>query len=177
MFQESKLLRLRYTTVNDLDFVCNLESDKENAQFIIPWSVDKHKKALDDKDILHLIIEDRTSNKLIGYIIIAGLVNPNNSLELMRITIADKGKGYGKESFKIIKKWAFMVFGAHRLWLDVKVNNLRAFNLYKKQGFLVEGTLRECIKGENEYESLHVMSILKREYHEQEMVNQKTVGQ
>ncbi|WP_096185727.1 GNAT family N-acetyltransferase [Evansella halocellulosilytica] len=170
MFQESNLLRLRYTTVNDLGFVCNLESHKENARFIIPWSMDKHKEALEDKDIMHLIIEERTSNRLIGYIIIAGLTNPNNNLELMRITIADKGKGYGKESFKIIKKWAFMKFRAHRLWLDVKVNNLRAFNLYKKQGFIVEGTLRECLKGENDYESLHVMSILKREYVEQETV-------
>ncbi|MBU9722729.1 MULTISPECIES: GNAT family N-acetyltransferase [Bacillaceae] len=167
MFLESKLLRLRYTSENDLDFVCKLESDKDNAKYILPWSLVKHEKALDDEDILHLVMEERVSNRLIGYMIIAGLQNPNKSLEFVRITIGDKGKGYGKEGFKVIKNWAFKEFGAHRLWLDVKVNNQRAYNLYKKEGFFVEGTLRECIKGDDGYESLHVMSLLKSEYYEE----------
>jgi diamine N-acetyltransferase len=164
VFQESKLIRLRYTTLKDLEFVCSLESDKENAQYIIPWSKERHEKSLEDKDILHLIIEEKSNNIAVGYIILAGLMNPNKSVELMRITIAEKGKGFGKESFRIIKQWAFKIFEANRLWLDVKVNNLRAINLYEKQGFLIEGTLRECIKNENGYESLHVMSILNREF-------------
>ncbi|WP_316252073.1 MULTISPECIES: GNAT family protein [Bacillus cereus group] len=93
-----------------------------------------------------------------------GLRNPNQSMELMRITINSKGKGYGIEALKIIKDWAFNKFKANRLWLDVKVNNERALHIYKKQGFTVEGTLRECLKSNNGYESLHIMSILKREY-------------
>ncbi|WP_326924988.1 GNAT family protein [Bacillus haynesii] len=96
----------------------------------------------------------------------AGLENPNKSLELRRITIAKKGKGYGKEAFKIIKNWAFHVFNANRLWLDVKEDNLRALRLYQKQGFVLEGTLREYIKNGDGYDSLHVMSILRGEYTE-----------
>lgn len=108
----------------------------------------KHKKALEDKDILHLIIEERLSHEPVGYMIIAGLKNLNKSLELRRNTIAKKGVGYGKEAFRIIKNWAFHVYNANRLWLDVKEDNLRAFHLYQKQGFVLEGTLRECIKME-----------------------------
>lgn len=166
MLDHSSIINLRYSTVNDLEFVCELEADQENARFIIPWSMYIHKKALEDKDILHLIIEERTSHEPVGYIIIAGLENPNKSLELRRITIAKKGKGYGKEAFKIIKNWAFHVFNANRLWLDVKEDNLRALRLYQKQGFVLEGTLRECIKNGDEYDSLHVMSILRGEYTE-----------
>ncbi|MBU8785405.1 MULTISPECIES: GNAT family N-acetyltransferase [Bacillus] len=166
MLDDSKIINLRYSTVKDLEFVCRLEADQENARFIIPWSIDIHKKALEDKDILHLIIEERLSHEPVGYMIIAGLKNPNKSLELRRITIAKKGMGYGKEAFRIIKNWAFHVYNANRLWLDVKEDNVRAFHLYQKQGFVLEGTLRECIKNGDGYDSLHVMSILRREYTE-----------
>ncbi|MGA4466842.1 GNAT family N-acetyltransferase [Bacillus bombysepticus] len=163
MFQNSFLINLRKTVQDDVDFICDLESDSENSQFIIPWSKVKHLDSLTDDNILHLIIEDKNKNR-VGYIILAGLINPNQSLELMRITIGSKGKGYGNEAFKLIKDWAFNQFKANRLWLDVKVNNTRAIHLYKKQGFTVEGTLRECLKSNNGYESLHMMSLLKREH-------------
>jgi RimJ/RimL family protein N-acetyltransferase len=161
---KSDILTLRNTELRDIDFVCSLESNEENAKFIIPWSKEKHEKAIENTDILHLIVEDGKGNHPVGYMIIAGLENPDLSIELVRITIRDKGKGYGKESFRLIKDWVFTKHNANRLWLDVKVNNLRAFNLYKKQGFVVEGTLRECIKNDKGFESLHIMSILKSEF-------------
>jgi len=165
LFLKSDILSLRKTELRDLDFVCSLESNEENAKFIIPWSKEKHEKAIENTDLLHLIVED---NHPVGYIIIAGLENPNLSLELVRITIGKKGKGYGKESFRLIKNWVFTKHNANRLWLDVKVNNMRAFHLYKKQGFVVEGTLRECLKNEKGFESLHIMSILKSEFENQD---------
>nr|WP_320750055.1 GNAT family protein [Bacillus thuringiensis] len=163
MFQNSFLINLRKTVQDDMDYICDLESDTENSQFIIPWSKVKHLDSLTDDNILHLIIEGKNKNH-VGYIILAGLINPNQSLELMRITISSKGEGYGNEAFKLIKDWTFNEFKANRLWLDVKVNNTHAIHLYKKQGFTVEGTLRECLKSNNGYESLHMMSLLKREY-------------
>ncbi|MDM5233199.1 GNAT family N-acetyltransferase [Lysinibacillus pakistanensis] len=168
MFLKSDILSLRKTELRDLGFVCSLESNEENAKFIIPWSKEKHEKAIENTDILHLIVEDSQWNHPVGYIIIAGLENPNLSLELVRITIGEKGKGYGKESFRLIKNWVFTNHNANRLWLDVKVNNMRAFHLYKKQGFVVEGTLRECLKNEKGFESLHIMSILKSEFENQD---------
>jgi diamine N-acetyltransferase len=164
MFLKPDLLSIRNTELRDLDFVCNLESDEENVKFIIPWTKEKHEKALGDADLLHLVVDDRKENYPVGYMIIAGLDNPHQSIELVRITIKEKGKGYGKETFRLLKDWAFKKYNANRLWLDVKVDNLRAFNLYKKQGFVVEGTLRECIKNDNGFESLHIMSILKSEF-------------
>jgi diamine N-acetyltransferase len=51
------------------------------------------------------------------------------------------------------------------LWLDVKDFNHRARTLYASEGFVVEGTLRECLKADDgSFESLVVMSLLKREY-------------
>lgn len=37
LFLKSDILSLRKTELRDLDFVCGLESNVENAKFIIPW--------------------------------------------------------------------------------------------------------------------------------------------
>ncbi|WP_391557009.1 GNAT family N-acetyltransferase [Robertmurraya sp.] len=164
MFQPSTLIHLRKTTIDDLDFIDELESDPQNAKFIIPWSAEKHISSLITNDILHIIIEEKAGHTPVGYLILAGLTNPNQSIELVRITIREKGKGYGKEAFRLVKDWVFTKTNANRLWLDVKTTNDRAVKLYEKQGFTKEGTLRECLLTEGTFESLHIMAILKREF-------------
>lgn len=90
MLDDSKIINLRYSTVKDLEFVCRLEADQENARFIIPWSIDIHKKALEDKDILHLIIEERLSHEPVGYMIIAGLKTRIRALNCEELRLPKK---------------------------------------------------------------------------------------
>lgn len=78
--------------------------------------------------------------------------------------VTEKGKGYGKEALRLVKQLAFEELGAHRLWLDVKKQNVRARHVYESEGFVVEGVLRECLKAEAGFESLVVMSMLRDEY-------------
>jgi RimJ/RimL family protein N-acetyltransferase len=164
--EKSDFIILRNTKESDLDFVVNSERDPENAKYIGQWTKEQHRNSLSQKDILHLIVEDKSTNKLIGYVILAGITNINQSIEFRRIVICSKGKGAGRETLKLIKKVAFEGLNAHRLWLDVRYKNQRAQRLYKSEGFLEEGILRECILYDKNYESLIVMSILKSEYSE-----------
>lgn len=94
----------------------------------------------------------------------AGLAEANQSIEFRRIVITEKGRGYGREALRRVKSMAFGELKAHRLWLDVKEHNFRARHVYESEGFVVEGKLRECLKSEDGYESLVVMSILRDEY-------------
>ena len=94
--------------------------------------------------------------------ILAGITNPN--IEFRRVVISNKGKDFGRETLRLVKKVVFGQLNAHRLWLDVRYKNQRAQNLYKSEGFVEEGILRECILYNENYESLIVMSILKNEY-------------
>lgn len=161
---KSANLIIRNTEKNDLDFVLRLESNEENKPFIIPWDKQKHESALTNKDMAHLIMENRATHQPVGYIILAGLQNPNQSIELIRIVVAEKGKGFGKEALRLMKKRVFEEWGAHRLWLDVKVNNIRARHVYESEGFIAEGVLRECLKNGGTFESLCIMSMLRSEY-------------
>ncbi len=154
-------LKLRRTEETDLDFVLSLEHDDENRRYVVAWPRAKHQETLRDPNMAHLVVENE--NERLGYLILAGLADPNRSIELRRIVIAHKGQGYGTTTLRMVKDLAFKTYHAHRLWLDVKEFNERALSVYKREGFTVEGCLRECLKTEGGYDSLVIMSILEQE--------------
>lgn len=160
---ENSDVKLVLTEQQDLTFVMEAEADDENINFVSQWSLDQHLLALSDEDMIHLVVKN-AQHKLVGFVIIRGLSNPNESIELMRIVVTEKGNGYGSEILKLIKKWCFEVQNEHRLWLDVVDYNVRALKLYKSQNFVCESVLRECDKYGDTYNSLIIMSILKKEY-------------
>lgn len=161
---QSNLLLLRRTTPEDLDFVLPAEQHEENRLFVMAWPRAQHQEALANTDLLHLICETVANARAVGYIILAGLQNANQSVEFRRLVITDKSRGFGREAVKLVKELAFETLNAHRLWLDVKEQNHRAKRLYESEGFVVEGVLRECLKIETGFDSLVVMSMLRSEY-------------
>jgi Acetyltransferases, including N-acetylases of ribosomal proteins len=163
-------IRLLRTREEDLDFVLSAEQSAENRSFVSVWAREQHLGALTSKNLSHLIIENITDGSRVGYIILAGLADANQSIEFRRIVVTEKGKGYGKEALRLVKKIAFQELKAHRLWLDVKEHNVRARHVYESEGFVAEGVLRECIKAEVGFESLVVMSMLCGEYRDAQKV-------
>jgi diamine N-acetyltransferase len=157
-------IELRRTTEHDLLYVLSAEGDEDSRRFIAVWPEEQHRAALNDTNIEHLIIESKPNSRPIGFVILAGLQGEHRSIEFLRIVVTDKGKGYGRAAVRAIKRHAFETLSAHRLWLDVKEQNTRARAVYAKEGFRDEGTLRECLKGLEGFESLVVMSVLEHEY-------------
>lgn len=157
-------IRVRDTVKEDLDFVTEAECHPDNCPFVGQWSRERHNEALTNDDIRHLIIEDIEKGGALGYMIIAGLKSPNRSLELMRIVITEKDRGYGHEALELVKMMAFEELGFHRLWLDVRQKNSKAKLIYENAGFELEGCLREAVLVDGEYESIYVLSILEHEY-------------
>ncbi|PPK75491.1 RimJ/RimL family protein N-acetyltransferase [Lacrimispora xylanisolvens] len=164
IIENTDIIILKNTQESDLDLVVEWEHQPDNAQYVGQWTREQHRVSLSQEDILHLSIKERSTNQLIGYVILAGITNPNHNIEFRRIVISDKGHGFGRETLNLVKKIAFKQLNAHRLWLDVRYKNQKAQRLYKSEGFVEEGILRECILYHGSYESLIVMSILKSEY-------------
>lgn len=164
IIKKSAILRFRQAEESDLDYIMKVEHAEENAKFVIPYDLEKHKEMLNSENTKHFIVETVDGNNKIGFLIISGLANPYAEIEFMRIIMDVKGKGYGREALKMMKNWAFEDLKMHRAWLDAKVDNHRAINLYKDEGFVEEGIIRECIKTGDVYESLMILGILAREY-------------
>ncbi|MEO1402558.1 MAG: GNAT family N-acetyltransferase [Cyanobacteria bacterium J06635_1] len=157
-----QLVQFRETAVEDLPFVLAAERNPANSPYVTQWPLPRHQRAIEHPDERHWIIE--VDDQPVGYAILAGLNNPNEVLECRRLVIIQKGKGYGRASVQWLKKFAFEQQQAHRLWLDVKTHNQRAQKLYRSEGFVKEGTLRECIKTNSGYESLYIMALLAPAY-------------
>ncbi|MDL2328040.1 GNAT family N-acetyltransferase, partial [Ruminococcaceae bacterium OttesenSCG-928-A11] len=155
-------LRLRATAPAEVDWVVAQERRPENRPYVLDWGPERHRALLQNPDSLHLIIEDANGEKA-GYAILNGLENAAGSVELMRLVVAQKGQGTGREAILRLMRH-FFAQGAHRFWLDVVTGNTGAIALYEKLGFVKEGVLRECLMFNGKRESMQVMSVLAREY-------------
>lgn len=161
MIIESEKIRLESTRLDNISKIVQFERD--NSEFIGQYDFDRHQSVIESDDEMHLSIFDNSNNSLIGHIILAGLTNTNESIEFRRIVVSKKGKGFGKESLKLIKKYCFEDLNTHRIWLDVFEANYIAIKLYESQGFRIEGFLRDSVKRDGKYFSLLIMSILSSE--------------
>ncbi len=157
-------VRLRPTMLSDLDYVITVENDAQNLPFITPWDRTQHEGAVRFPDFRHFIIEADADYERAGFVILQGCRNPHKSVELKRLVLQPKGRGLGRRCVRLLKQMAFRDLHAHRFWLDVKTLNERAFALYRSEGFVEEGRLRESVRAGDGYDSLIVMSMLDREY-------------
>jgi diamine N-acetyltransferase len=157
-------VRLRPTMQSDLEFVLSLERDPANLPYITPWERIQHEAAIRFPDFRHFIVEAGPGLEAGGFLILIGCRNPHHSIELKRMVVQEKNRGYGRAALRVVKKIAFDDLGAHRLWLDIKKRNTRAKGLYETEGFVFEGELRQAVKVADGFDSLVVMSMLQEEF-------------
>jgi RimJ/RimL family protein N-acetyltransferase len=154
-------LRLRPTREGDLDYVVAAEADPDTAPFIRRTPRDEHRGWLDDPLYLHVVAE--ADGRPVGFALLH-LDPGNRAVELRRIAVTEKGRGYGRATLALTIRAAFEEHGAHRLWLDVMPHNERARALYRSAGFVEEGLQRDALFDGERFESLVLMSILRPEW-------------
>lgn len=159
---ETNHLLLESTREDWLDRV--IEIERTYPRFIGQSTREQHLQYIHIASEIHLTILQKADRKIIGYYLLFDTNSPHRSILIKRIAIAGKGKGYGRESLRAIKKYCFEILKCHRLWLDVYPYNERAIYLYESEGFQIEGLLRESILLDGVFQSQLLMSILEREY-------------
>lgn len=154
---------LRRALPDDIAFICKAQEDHKIARYIGSSSMAEHLENLSDTTCVYYICDDQ-DHQPVGYAILYGIGDPNNSIELRRIAVTRRGVGTGGAMLSQIKREVFEHLGANRLWLDVFPDNEGARKAYKRAGFSEEGTLREHYLWQGEYVSVIIMSVLNREY-------------
>lgn len=149
--------------VEDIHFIMDIEADGYNSQFIWSGTYDEHLNEIEDDNYLLLIIKTKNNNKPVGFIL-NHLDFESNILELRRIGISEKAKGYGKESIKGLLRYAFNGIDINRVWLDVYTDHKVGIKLYESLGMKIDAILRQSYKRKNEYVDQIVYSILAEEY-------------
>ena len=153
------------TTKADLEFVLNSERHPDNSPYVKQWSRQQHLDALKDPNIRHFVVETAHDSKPVGYVIFVGLLDTDLCLELKRIVINEKRRGYGHDAVRLAMAYAFDQLCFHRVWLDVMKDNKRAYKVYRSLGFSVEGIHRQAARLGSSFKDLMVMSVLRREYY------------
>jgi RimJ/RimL family protein N-acetyltransferase len=79
---------------------------------------------------------------------------------VMGVLAAAGGRGIGTALLAEAKRWA-AAHGLHRLELTVMAHNRRAFDLYSRMGFSVEGRRSECLLVDGRFvDELYMAAIL-----------------
>lgn len=88
-----------------------------------------------------------TDERLVGYLSASGGAfkrNKHTAYIVIGILAAYQGQGWGSKLFQTLFTWAEEQ-QIHRLELTVMAHNAAGIALYKKMGFVKEGTKQECL--------------------------------
>jgi len=164
---ETERLLLQEACEEDIKKIIELETHKDNRDFIWIGTVEEHRQEIKDPNHLVLVFRKKTDGSIIGYALIR-FDFKSEIFELRRIAISEKRVGYGRETMAGIIRYCFEETNTNRFWLDVYPDNKIGISLYESLGMHRDGILRQNYKSSRGYLDQIIYSILRSEYKDSE---------
>jgi diamine N-acetyltransferase len=152
---------LRLAEPEDARAVAALEIAPAQRPFIVAWTHEQHRRAIENDDFRYLLYE--RDGGLRAYVILAGLRQAHRSVEIIRMVSDGKGFGVGGDLLDAIVRHAFVDLGAHRMWSDCFDDNLPARKMCAHFGFREEGLMRDALFFDGRYRSVVILGLLEAE--------------
>lgn len=111
-------------------------------------------------------IHDAVDEVLIGVAYVAR-ISPHHRHALVGVTIGERdywGRGYGKESLRLLLHYCFQEMGLHRVSAETFEYNVAWRQVVQSLGFTKEGTARDYLFRDGQYWDKEVYSLLESEY-------------
>ena len=164
--------------------------EEKDAPFMLEWmhdpQIQKHfqksmdKVSLDDAlkfcreagsihniahgDSVHFAIADE-NDEYLGTISLKNVdFNNSNAEYAIALRASSAGKGIASQATRMLLKKAFYEMGLHRVYLTVLSGNQSAIRLYEKNGFVLEGELRQHLQKGGKYMDWKWYGILRTEF-------------
>lgn len=160
---KTERLNIEEATEKEIKEIIDIESHRENRDYLWIGTVEEHKEEIADPNHMLLIFREKNTSETKGYALIR-LDSKSHIFEVRRIAITDKAKGYGKEAMIGLIKYAFEETEANRLWLDVYPDNEIGIRMYENLGMHCDGILRQNYLSERGYLDQIIYSVLRSEY-------------
>ena len=158
------MIALTRATVLDIPFVMAAELRPGYELFVGHWTEPQHREVLDDPGSIYLL-GAQNGKAFQGFAMLRDLNEANGNVYLKRIAVMDAGRGFGQAFLAAVVDWVFAETKAHRFWLEVVEDNMRARHVYAKLGFTDEGRERETYRRADGTRGSHcLMSILRPEW-------------
>lgn len=176
---EGSLVTLRPATADDAPVLHAAAADRELAQMTglvhshaeigtDRWTVaeleDIYARWASAEDRIVWAIVDRGSSRVVGEVVLNDLDPANRSCGFRIWISGARDRGLGTEATRLVLTHAFEDQGLHRVELEVYDFNQRARHVYRKLGFVPEGTRRQALRFEDDWVDAHQMSMLAPEW-------------
>ena len=170
---EGRQVRLRAYEPGDVDTLYRWYNDPEVRQHLqmryplsraneVAW-VERNKTV--SYDVCDLAVET-LDGRLVGGVSLR-TKGPEVRCAELGISLGDKTmwrQGYGTDATRLICRVGFEQMDLHRIELWVHGGNERAMAVYRKVGFVFEGTAREAFFRNGQRVDMHLMGLLAHEF-------------
>ena len=147
----NKLTEVQYDYFGEQDIDIALDIERESNPF--PWTVKNFKDCI-EKGYYSLVLKE--GMKVIGFAILSVSTEESHLLNI-GLAASKRGQGLGKELLeKIIM--AAEVMGSKKIFLEVRISNVIAIDLYKTSGFKEIGLRKNYYRTKEGREDAILMS-------------------
>lgn len=119
----------------------------------------------DDSQVVFAII-DNSSKEFIGTIALYKIDHFHQNAELSTL-IGNKnywGKGIATEALRLLCRYAFCEMNLNKIYTYVLKTNMASIKKNENNGFKIEGTLRNHVFNQGDFQDIVVMGLLKRDF-------------
>ena len=145
------MIKTEYDYLGEQDIETVLDIERESNPF--PWTIKNFKDCI-EKGYYSLVLKE--DNKVIGFAILSVSTEESHLLNI-GLTSLKRGRGLGRELLeKMIM--AAEVMGSKKIFLEVRISNVIAIDLYKASGFKEVGLRKKYYRLKEGREDAILMS-------------------
>lgn len=150
-------------TQEDIPAIVAIERNPAYALFIGSFPAEEHAARMASDNDRYLVW--REDGQVLAFAILSKLAEPHGVVLLKRLGAVRTDTGLSRRMMPALVDLVFEQHGANRFELDVAVLNPRATHVYRREGFVHEGTVREVYRHrEGGYHSSHLFAMLRSEW-------------
>ena len=155
-------LTLKRADASDIPFIMRTERIAGYESLVGRWDEAQHRAALVDHRHAYFVACDRSD--LVGFAIVRDWASLERVTAIKRIAVDRPDRRYGRALLAGVVDAIFHETEAHRVWLGVFPENVRARRAYAAVGFRPEGIARESAYFGGVYRDELIMAILRPEW-------------
>jgi RimJ/RimL family protein N-acetyltransferase len=148
----------------------NHPDPRENLFYALPTSIGEQKEKLAreqaDPHTIVFTICSKDQNRAIGKTSFVRIdwIGRMATFYLAIAEAVNWQKGYGGEVIRLMVEYAFQTLNLNRIQLHVFEDNAAAVKIYKKNGFIIEGTLHQAMYHDGRYCNFYLMALLRSDW-------------